>query len=213
MKENRKIAVLGGGGRTGQYVVKQLVEKGFQIKLLLRNPESFTISSPLIEMIKGDALDSSIVGELLQNCDAVISTLGQRKDEPLVASAATRHILNVIEREKNSQIRYILLAGLNVDTPTDRKSAETQKGTDWMRATFPDIHEDRQKAYSILATSQAPWTLVRVPFIEFTDERNEVKVDLFDCPGSRISAGDIAQFMIGQLEDRRYLQKAPFISN
>jgi putative NADH-flavin reductase len=214
MNAIQKIAVIGGGGRTGKYIVDQLLQRGFSLRLLLRNPETFTIQDPLIQVIKGDVLDEEIVSVLIAGCQAVISTVGQRKDEPLVASRAAANIINAIEKQQISagKVKYILLAGLNVDTPFDKKSPETQKATAWMKETFPAIHEDRQKSYAILEASEVDWTLVRVPYIEFNDEQGNVKVDLEDCPGSKISAGDIARFMIGQVTDDSYVRKAPFIA-
>jgi uncharacterized protein YbjT (DUF2867 family) len=213
MKQLQKIAVIGGAGRTGQYVVKQLLEKGFHISLLLRNPDMYTLSNPSVEVIKGDVLDAGVVNRLIGGCDAVISTVGQRKGEPLVASAATTNILNAMERTGCREIRYVLLAGLNVDTPSDKKGPQTQEATDWMKATFPEIHEDRQRAYAILDQSPLNWTLVRVPFIEFNDERRDLKVSLTDCPGAKIGAADIAAFLIAQLTGDSYLRKVPFISS
>ena len=109
--------------------------------------------------------------------------------------------------------RYILVAGLNVDTPFDKKSPQTIAATEWMKNTFPKIHADRQKTYSILSTSNVNWTLVRVPFIEFTDTKGERAVSLEDCLGNKISANDIATFIIEQLSDDTYVKKSPFISN
>lgn len=214
MTQKTIIAVIGGGGRTGQYVVSQLLEKGFQLKLLLRNPQDFHIESSSIEIIKGDVLDPAAVSSLIEGCDAVISTVGQRKDEPLVSSQATLNILSAIRMSEQSgrQIRYILVAGLNVDTPFDKKGEETQMATEWMKINFPAIHDDRQKTYKILSESNLNWILVRVPFIEFTGERAAVRADLKDSPGKKISAADIAGFLIGQLSDDAYLRKAPFIA-
>ncbi|MEO6286175.1 MAG: NAD(P)H-binding protein [Dyadobacter sp.] len=214
MEAIQKIAVIGGGGRTGKYIVDQLLQKGFSLRLLLRNPETFTIQDPLIEIVKGDVLDAKAVDMLIEGCQAVLSTVGQRKDEPLVASQAVTNVISAIQKQQISaeRVKFILLAGLNIDTPFDKKSAETQKATAWMKETFPIIHEDRQKSYAILDASGVDWTLVRVPYIEFNDEKGNVKVDLEDCPGSKISAGDIARFMIAQLADNNYLRQAPFIA-
>jgi putative NADH-flavin reductase len=213
MKSTYKVAVIGGGGRTGQHIVSQLIEKDFYLKLLLRNPATFPIISPRIEILKGDALDPLIVRELLSGCDAVISTVGQRKGEPLVASAVMRNMLNAIKNDPDfASKRLIVLAGLNVDTPLDKKGEETAKATQWMKETFPDIHEDRQKSYQLLAESNANWTMVRVPFIDFNGDLGRIVVDLEDCPGSKVSAANIAQFMIGQLTDDTFVGKAPFIA-
>jgi len=214
MESNHKIAVIGGGGRTGKYLVSQLLEKGFHLKLLLRNPEKGTHTDSLkIEIIQGDVLDYDSVHELLSGCKAVISTVGQRKDEPLVASQATINILKAMKESEPALTRYILVAGLNVDVPSDKKSAEIIAATDWMKSNFPDIHADRQKSFQILSESNADWTLVRVPFIEFTEERGEIGISLEDSPGQHITAADIAGFLIEQIDDVIYLKKAPFISN
>ena len=211
MEQKIKIAVLGGGGRTGKYLVTQLLGHGYNIKLLLRSPENFQLESPLIEIIKGDAIDAEAVRLLVQGCQAVISTVGQRKDEPLVASQATINMLKAMTEYGIK--RYVLVAGLNVDTPFDKKSPETIMATEWMKMTFPVIHADRQKTYSILSTSDVNWTLVRVPFIEFTDTKGETIVSLEDCRGNKISANDIATFVIEQLSDETYVKKSPFIAN
>jgi len=210
MKNIYKVAVLGGGGRTGNYLVSQLLKKGFSIKLLLRNPEKFTIQSPQIKIIKGDALDLETIKSLLRDCQAVISTIGQRKEEPLVASQATKNILHVM---KDYEIeRYVLLAGLNIDTPFDKKSPKTIMATDWMKANFPVIQEDRQKAYDLLVASNVNWTQVRVPFIEFNDLSTEISVSLEDCSGDKINANDIAGFMISEMTESKYTKQSPFIS-
>lgn len=211
MEQKIKIAILGGGGRTGKYLVTQLLSQGYNIKLLLRSPENSQPESPLIEIIKGDAIDIEAIRLLVEDCQVIISTVGQRKDEPLVASQATINVLKAMA-EYGIQ-RYILVAGVNVDTPFDKKGSETSIATEWMNMNFPLIHADRQKAYSILSTSDVNWTLVRVPFIEFIDARGETIVSLEDCRGKKISATDIATFLIEQLSDCAYVKKSPFIAN
>jgi putative NADH-flavin reductase len=210
MKNISKVAVLGGGGRTGNYLVNQLLKEGFSIKLLLRNPENFSLKNDQIEIIKGDALDIESVKVLLKGCQAVLSTVGQRKDESLVASTATKNVLQVMN-EYGIQ-RYVLLAGLNIDTPFDKKSANTQMATDWMKTNFPIIQEDRQKAYNLLVESKIDWTQVRVPFIEFTNVSSEISISLEDCLGDKISAFDIAKFMIQEMSKSQFSKKSPFIS-
>ncbi|MBS7256154.1 NAD(P)-dependent oxidoreductase [Flavobacterium branchiicola] len=210
MKNIYKVAVLGGGGRTGNFLVNQLLKKGFSIKLLLRNPENFTIQSSKIEIIKGDAIDKEAIVLLLKDCQAVISTIGQRPGEPMVASQATKNVLQVMSEFKIK--RYLVLAGLNIDTPFDKKGPKTVLATDWMKTSFPEIQKDRQLTYDLLVSSTVNWTMVRVPFIEFTDEASEVKINLLDCDGDRISALGIADFLIEEMIEERFINQSPFIS-
>ena len=76
MNSNIKIAVIGGTGKAGKYLVKQLLKQGFNMRLLLRNPEKFTTESTAIEILQGDAGNEADVYSLIQGCHAVISMLG-----------------------------------------------------------------------------------------------------------------------------------------
>ncbi|WDF63322.1 NAD(P)-dependent oxidoreductase [Flavobacterium sp. KACC 22763] len=210
MKNISKVAVLGGGGRTGKYLVNQLLESGFSIKLLLRNPDNFTIQNPKIEIIKGDAIDDESISLLLRDCQAVISTVGQRPGEPMVASQATKNVLMAMN-EYGIQ-RYVLLAGLNIDTPFDKKSAKTIMATDWMKTHFPEIQKDRQFTYDLLHDSKTDWTQVRVPLIIFSDDSNEISVNLEDCLGEKITALDISKFLVKVMVESNYIRQSPFIS-
>ncbi|WP_428660237.1 NAD(P)-dependent oxidoreductase [Runella sp.] len=211
MKQS-KIAVIGGTGKAGKYLVKQLLIQKFPIKILLRNPETFTLKNPLIEIIKGDARDIETIRALVKGCDAVLSTSGQTKGEPVpIATQVTSNVIQAMR--ENSIQRYILVTGLNVDLPSDQKSETTKMKTEWMRTNFPTFVANRQAEYELLAKSELNWTLVRVPMIEESDERHTVKVDLYDCLGDLISTTDLADFLIGQIADTAFWKKAPFIAN
>lgn len=211
MKNIKKVAVLGGGGRTGKYLVNQLLEKGINVKVLLRNPETFTIQNSKIEIIEGDAINESTIRSLFEDCQAVLSTIGQRPGEPMVASNATKNVLKIMT--DLSIQRYVLLAGINVDTPFDKKGEKTIAATNWMKANYPEIQQDRQLTYDLLTKSDVNWTLIRVPFIEFTDTSSEIIVNLEDCTGDKISSSDIAGFMVQEMIEEKFVRKSPFITN
>jgi len=213
MNQRIKIAVIGGTGKSGKYLVKLLLNQGFHFKILVRNPDKSEIKSSLIEIVKGDIKDYEIVRSLVDGCQAVISTLGlgQPPSELSIFSPATKNIIQAMNECNVS--RYILITGLNVDTPFDEKSIQTKLATDWMYTNFPKTTADKQLEYNILANSKIDWTLVRLPLIEQTDARNEVSVSLEDCPGDKISAADLAYFLIEQLSDNTYVKKSPFIAN
>lgn len=213
MKQKIKIAIIGGTGKSGKYLVNQLINQGFQLKILLRNPDNFQLKSSLIEVIKGEVTNFSSIRSLIEDCQAVISTLGLGipASEPTIFSQSTTNVIKAMN-ECNVH-RYIVTTGLNVDTPFDKKSSKTSFGTDWMKKTFPISTKDKQLEYDILVNSNIDWTLVRLPLIEQTDERNQVIVDLEDCPGDKISATDLAFFLIEQLSSEAFIKKSPFLSN
>jgi putative NADH-flavin reductase len=205
------IAVIGGTGKSGKYLVKELLLQGFQIKMLLRNPEKFQNTNLSVEIIHGDARVYVSILSVTENCSAVISTLGQPANEPPIFSTASANIIRaMMERQMK---RYIVVTGLSIDVPADRKGLKTTQASAYMRQNFPAVIADKQKEYAVLSASPVDWTMVRVPLIEQTDQKGNLKVNLEDCPGDRISTTDLGKFLIDQLSDLQYIQKAPFVAS
>ena len=212
MKSIPKIAVIGGTGKSGTYLVNTLLDQGYAIKVLVRNPEKFQHQNPRAEVILGNVAEYEAVQRLIAGCDVVISALGSGipPSKPTIFSQATEHIIRAMD--EGEVRRYVLITGLNVDTPFDKKGPKTQAATEWMYANYPTSTEDRQREYRLLAESPGDWTLVRLPMIEQTNARGEVKSSLEDCPGDAISATDLAYFLIEQVTDHQYLRKSPFVA-
>lgn len=208
MHSDIKVAVIGANGKAGKYLIKELLSRGFCLKVLLRNTD---LSDPLVEVIKGDMKDLSAVRSLLKDCHVVISTLGQPKEEPLISGLATAHVLRVMNEYNIS--RYILIAGITIDIPGDKKSPYNTEMSEFMKRSYPDVVADKQKAFDLLKNSSVEWTLVRLPFIVQTDITCPLAVDTTDCPGDHINTSDLARFLVGQISDKAYVRKAPFIAS
>jgi putative NADH-flavin reductase len=211
MEQFIKIAVIGGTGKAGKYLVNQLVNQGFKIKVLLRNPDKLEITSHLIEKISGDVRSYESVNSLIEGCNAVISTLGPSKGESPIFSHATGNVIKAMNA-LNVQ-RYIMITGLTLDTIHDKKSFRTRLLSKIMKLSFPAIIADKQKEYSILSESNLDWTVIRLPLIEQTESSGKIKISLTDCPGKKISSTDLANFLISQLSDDSFIRKSPFIAN
>ncbi|PIF45689.1 putative NADH-flavin reductase [Chryseobacterium sp. 52] len=210
MKTNT-IAVLGGTGKSGNYLVQQLLEKGYPMKLLLRTPENFTLENPLIEIIKGDARDFEAINHLIRDCSTVISKIGQPVGEKPIFTDATKNIIQSMNVYGIK--RYIAITGLNVDTPFDHKNDRVKAATDWMYQNYPKTTKDKQDEYEILVNSNLDWTLVRLPLIIPTSEHLETQTNLIDCAGEKITAADLSEFLVSQIDDQTYIKQSPFLYN
>ena len=206
-----KIAVLGGTGKSGQYLSRELIRQKIPFRILLRNPQHFEIKSPLATVVQGDAREDDAVRRLLQGCDAVISMLGQPAGEPPIFSQATRNVLAAM-RQYNIR-RYIVTTGLSVDASTDHKSDHVQEATGWMNTHYPQTTADKQVEYQLLSSSNIDWTMIRLPMIAQSDDERPLAVSLTDCRGEQISAGRLARFAITLLHNGQYMQQAPFVAN
>ena len=212
MKNNTKIALIGPTGKAGKYILKELLGQNYQVKALIRNIENFSIKHSNLEVLQGDARIFSDLEDLLNDCQVIISALGQTKGESKpVFSNATKNIIKLIQNTGNQQ--YIVITGLQVDTPVDQKEGQTQLATSWMKENFKEISQDRQLEYEILAQSNINWTLVRLPLIIQTDQKSPILQSVQNCPGTQISAANLADFLILQISNKQYYQKAPFIAD
>src|ERR1044072_4018518 len=92
------IAIIGGTGKSGQYLVKQLIAQGFSFKLLLRNPDKFPFPHKHVEVIRGNDTDEQAVHSLIKGCSAVISTmaLGIPASDPTIFSQSAIHVIKAM---------------------------------------------------------------------------------------------------------------------
>ncbi|MEB2779283.1 NAD(P)H-binding protein [Algoriphagus sp. C2-6-M1] len=213
MNANKKIAVIGGTGKAGNFLVNELVKAGFQIKMLVRNPDRIPIYNPQIEVIIGDVLDQPTVNKLLEDCDAVISTLGWGvpPSKHTISSEGTSNVLQAMKL--HGITRYVVASGINVDVKGDKKGASVKAATEWMYANYPNSTADKQLEYELLNRNEVDWTLVRLPLITMDEENRSINVSLEDCLGDQISATSLANFLIDQLSNRQFIKQAPFIAN
>ncbi|MFP9098125.1 NAD(P)-dependent oxidoreductase [Flavobacterium sp. RHBU_24] len=213
MKPHMKIAVIGGTGKSGRYLVKALLQQEYAIKMLVRKTSRLEPYMDAAQCITGDVTNYENVYQTLSGCDAVISTLGLGlpPSAPNIFNAGAQNILRAMEALGIH--RYIVTTGLNVDTPFDKKGPKTQTATNWMHDNFPVSTADKQKEYETLAASKAEWTMVRLPIITLTNDQGEINTSLEDCLGNAINAASLAAFLVAQLDDGTFIHQAPFIAN
>jgi len=207
-----KIAVIGGTGKSGTYLLDRLIESPYAVRALARTPDRLAGRPNSVERVIGNARDYDSIFALLEGCDAVISALGQpRGENASIFSQASRHVVRAMQ--VHGIKRYIVTTGLHVNTPADQKEAKVQFATSWMHETFPDITQDKQVEYEFLTQQDIDWTLVRLPLIIQTEERFGAEASLVNCPGENISAADLADFLVAQLTDERFIRESPFVYN
>lgn len=211
MIKTNKIAVLGGTGKAGKYITEELLSRGYQLKILARNPDKVTHNSPLIEVVKGSARNYETMQRLLNDCTAIVSALGNSKNEQDTCSTAISHIIGISERIEIK--RYIEVAGLVIDTPSDKKGLRTRLIGKVVKAFFPKPAQDRQKGYELLKGSKLDWTIIRCPSIKLSTIYTGIKVNNEDSPGNKVNAADLAGFVVNQLTDEQYVGKCPFVAS
>lgn len=200
-----QIAVAGATGRTGRLVVSLGLERGHTVKALVRRQAALD-AAPGLEFIVGDIDDRHVLAELVRDSDVVISAIGPRPDRLDTCSVSTRHLIEAGAK------RMIVVSGMAVTLPTDRKSPVDRFASMIVRLMAPKVFADKVAEIEILRASSIPWTAARVGMLLDGDRARSARASLKAPPGNSIDAGGLARFCLDEAENPRFIGRAPFVA-
>ena len=207
------IIVFGATGMVGKQLVKQALHKGHTVKAFGRNVFSeFETDTKNLELVKGALFDEGEVAAAIKGTDAVLSALGGGADG--TDKTRTLGIKNIIAQMKKTGVQRIVAVGglgvLNADDTTLLIDTEN-----YPKQYIP-VGNEHRKAYEYLNESGLNWTFVCPP-----DIINEDATGLFTTNANyppennnyKINAGDLALFMLNELDKNDYVKRRVGISN
>ncbi|WP_018976100.1 NAD(P)-dependent oxidoreductase [Saccharibacillus kuerlensis] len=214
MNQSKLIAVVGGTGSVGRYVVSCALQQGYRVRMLVRTVRSMQLPPEMasrLSIVQGDVMRFDSLRELLSGCSAVINTFGRPPQEEPMYSSVTRQILE--EMERAGIRRYIGVTGLSLKLQGDHKSLGGRVVSRMMRSLHPQFAQDRLRELSVLQNSSADWTLVRLPVVKEGQGGYTIKSDPNRMMGNRIYNGEVARFLVNQIDKPEYIRRCPFIGS
>jgi putative NADH-flavin reductase len=200
------LTVFGATGGTGQEVVKRALAHGHTVTAFVRDRERLPIKDSYLQIIIGDALDWQSVSNAVTGQDAVVVTLGSRGRGKRDVRA--RGTANVIEAMKVQDVRRLVVVSAAGTGDSYRQLPFFLKilVKTLLRNTYAD-HE-QQEAY--VQDSELDWVIVRPAMLRDGPATGEYHTGTADddLPGGEVSRADLADFVLQQLEDDRYLHQA-----
>ena len=204
-----KLLIIGGTGSTGKELVKQALEQGHLLTVLVRNPDRVKIHHPNLRVVKGNVLDFDKVQEVIAGQDAVLSALGHKKFfiKTTVLSRGTRNIIEAMQKYNVNRLICITSLGVN--------DSRFRLGLYYTLFVIPFIvffyFLDKSKQEKLIRDSGLSWTIIRPG--QLTNRRKRGVYKHGPNVGSyiltkTISRADVADFMLRQLNDVTYLRKA-----
>lgn len=207
-----KLAVFGGTGKTGQHVVKQALEAGHEVVALARTPSKFTNQHDRLHIVQGGILDAACVEEVIAGADAVVSVLGPSNNKPeFTISKGTDNILNAMQ--KHGVQRLIISTGAGVRDPQDKPGVIDRIAGFLIKIFSKNVVADMEQVVQKVRASDRNWTVVRAPMLTDQPAQGNLKVGYVGDITPRLSREDMAAFMLQQLNDDDWVNKAPAISN
>jgi putative NADH-flavin reductase len=214
-RKNITIAMLGATGMAGGYIIQEALEQGYDIRALARTPQKLHALKDQITIVEGDARDLSAIDMLLQGSNIVISALGPTKADgdasKTISATATGHIIQSMPEHNIN--RYILVSGASVYIRGDERKLKGWLIQKLAFLALNDTVKDKQAEYQLLADSSIQWTLVRCPLIKDKPFKRQPKASLFTPSSFSLRAGELAHFVIDQIESEEFVGKAPFLES
>ncbi len=215
-----RVLVLGASGVTGKQVVRQLIRRQINTRVLIRKsavlPEDIQ-ENPLVEIVKGNIneLHDNEISNLLGDCNVIISCLGHNvtlkgmfgKPRYLVFDAIKR-ISETVKNKADKKVKLILM-GTTAYTnflSGERNSTGEKIIHSFLKLLLPP-HRDNLKAANYLTfdigkkDEQVEWVIVRPDTLVNHDEESSYEVyeslvrsPIFDA--GKTSRINVSHFMI-----------------
>jgi putative NADH-flavin reductase len=211
------VAVLGGTGRTGVPLVETALERGHRVRVLARDRAKAERLLPTahedLTVVGGDALDAGALDEAFAGVEAVIDVTGPVKGGPKdLRSQVTGQLLPAM-RQRGVR-RLIFLTGAGVRVEGDRPKVADRAIRRAMRLMQPEMLEDGQAAVAAVTASDLDWTVVRVPRLTDGERRGRIRTaaNVGGDTGTTLGRGDLALFLLDELEGRAWSGQSPVVS-
>ncbi|MCU0442063.1 MAG: NAD(P)H-binding protein [Bacteroidia bacterium] len=206
----KTIALFGASGKTGKIYLQKALAQGYQVKALVRNPESLN-PHPNLLSIKGDILNAEDVTKTIDGAAIVVSLFGRVKDSPKwLQTNGTKNIVSAI---RNKPVPVISLSGGGLPFRLDEPKWVDKLIRGIMKLLVGHLLEDAAGHAAVLQNSNLDWTIVRAGRLTLKPEKGNYRIGWVGVnSGTQIGREDLASFILGQTKNFTYNKQMPFIS-
>lgn len=208
----KKLLTLGATGATGRHVVAKALERGFDVTVLVRRPETLGALAQRVRVLTGSVPDDpAAVAAAVAGQDAVISTLGVGTS--LRSGGLIQRSMPVlVEAMRQLGVRRLIVTSAYGVGVTRRDVPPLPRIL--MKLLFRDLYDDKAAGEDVVRRSGLDWTLVYPVTLTNGPEtgryRTGERLELRGLP--RISRADVAHFLVGLVDDRALVGKGVLVS-
>jgi putative NADH-flavin reductase len=223
---SKHVVVLGAAGRTGRLIVEEALRAGHRVTAAVRAPEKFavtgpdprteqapnqrTATDPGLRVVRADIRDPGSLREAIRASDAVVSAVGPagRKSGNLYSDGA-RAIVTAMRETGVGRLLAITSVGVRHDDP---------HFSWWYRSLIrplgADLYADMGRLEEIVRATDLDWTFVRPAYLQDRAPTDVYRAVDNSTPanGWRITRGDVARFIVAELDLHRWSRRAPSLA-
>ncbi len=207
-----RVLIIGASKGIGLETTRQALAAGHHVRALARSAAGIGLSDPKLEKVRGDALKSQNVEAALIGVQAVIQTLGVGLGDlfrPVhLFSDATRVLVDAMTAQGVK--RLICVTGFGAG---DSRESISRLQRLPFQAVFGRAYDDKSRQERLIRQSALDWTIARPGVLTNGPRTGRFKIlaEASQWRNGIISRADVADFLVGQIEDRTYVHKAPVL--
>lgn len=207
------VLIFGATGGTGQQLIKHSLEHGYKTSVFIHDDqEKLGSLADKVKIFQGDVRDYDAVDAAIQGQDAVLVSLG-------VIPGRTQHILsqgtaNIIRSMESRGVKRLVAitgAGLVVRRKQIPLIWRFMFNVPLLRGMF----EDKRKQEAYIKKSNLEWIIIRPSNLTNGPSTSDYLAgeDLSLKTSSTVSRADVADFMVKQAGETKWLNKAVLLES
>ncbi len=209
-----QVSILGATGMVGNATLREALNKGYQVKVLVRSPEKLGELKEKVTVVEGNLLDSSSMERALEGSNVVINTAGGVKEPDQYAKFQRIGTLLTGKMNELGIKRLINISGAVMTLPEENLDLKRKIMKVFVGFLFKEMKQSQEAILPIiLSNKNIDWTIVRAAMISKKEGVGNVLADDKQMPGMAIKLDDLGKFLVEQIISKQWVNKAPFVAS
>lgn len=208
-----KLLIVGANGSIGRVVTRHAIDAGHEVTAYVRTPAKLGPLRSELRVVQGDLSQLDRIREAMQGAEAVISCAGlmrNRKDGAEVYGGGIRN-LTAVMAELGIE-RIVTISGASTPVEGDVVGRGMRVMRRIFRFVLGGIVAANLAQIEALRASDRQWVVVRATQLSNAPGTGAV-AHAHEAPGRVLSRHDLADFMLQQLTDDRFVGQAPMVAS
>ena len=205
------VVIFGATGRTGNELAKQSLAAGHTVTVFVREPRRLKLEAKNITIITGDVLSPASIAGAVKGRDAVLIALGTGNSlrKTTVRSTGTANIILAMKAHNVKRLAVISAMGIGESWRTLSLSNRF-----FFATLLRSARNDHTTQETVVKNSGLDWTIIRPSGLVDTRRTGSYMVgENIEAKKSRIACADVADLIVKELSENRYIHKAVTITN
>jgi putative NADH-flavin reductase len=193
--------LIGATGGTGREVVRQALDQGERVTVLIRRESDRATLPTEVETVAGDVTDPASLKAALAGQDVVVSALGVRRGQPAgtVRSVGTANLVAAMAATGVRRLLAVSSIGVGSSAAAQTRPARLL----WPRLAGPGRIPEASRAEDAIVATSLDWTIIRAPRLVDGPPSGRLAIgESLRLPlGAQLRRADLARALLDSVRD------------